>query len=118
VRFASSHIGTQAAERISDGDVVLTYGRSHSVEEALKAAHKKGTQFRVIIVDSRPLCEGKRLAATLSATGIHVTYMLLNAISYSLRSVSKVLIGAAALLSNGAVISRAGTAMGTSIINT
>lgn len=112
ILFSCELIARQATERVSDGDVVLTYGRSYAVELALKRAHSQGRKFRVIVVDSRPLLEGKRLAKTLTAEGLHVTYMQLNAISYILRSVSKVFIGAAALLSNGAVISRAGTAVG------
>lgn len=34
------------------------FARSHVVELALKAAHDRGIDFRVIVADSRPLLEG------------------------------------------------------------
>lgn len=98
--------------QITDGDVILVYGRSYSVELALKMAKEEGKAFRVVIADSRPLLEGRRLLASLSAAGIPTTYVNLNAASYVMRTVSKAFLGAAAMLSNGAVISRAGTAVG------
>lgn len=88
------------------------YGRSYSVELALKMAKEEGKDFRVVVADSRPLLEGRRLLASLSAAGIPTTYVNLNASSYVMRTVSKAFLGAAAMLSNGAVISRAGTAVG------
>jgi hypothetical protein len=77
-------------------------------------AKEKGKRFRVIVADSRPLLEGKCLIRNLSAAGIPCTYINLNAVCYVIRTVNKVFLGAAALLSNGAVISRAGTALGES----
>lgn len=88
------------------------YGRSYSVELALTTAKKDGKRFRVVVVDSRPLLEGRRLLKSLSEAGVPTTYLNLNAVSYIMRTVSKVFLGAAAMLSNGAVISRAGTALG------
>jgi hypothetical protein len=41
--------------------VLLVYGRSSAVEAGLLGAHKEGTAFRVIVVDSRPKFEGKQL---------------------------------------------------------
>lgn len=113
ISFSSGTIARTAADKITDGDVVLVYGRSFSVELALKlAAVEQGKKFRVVVVDARPLLEGKRLLRALKGTGIACTYVNICAVSYIMRTVNKVLLGAAALLSNGAVISRAGTALG------
>jgi len=113
ILLSAQQIAKLASDKISDGDVVLVYGRSYSVELALcQAATEQKKKFRVVVVDARPLLEGKRLLKALACTGIAVTYVDLSAIAYIMRTVNKVLLGAAALLSNGAVISRAGTALG------
>lgn len=45
-------------QKIQDGDVILTYGKSSVVESLLLETKNKGIDFKVIIVDSRPLFEG------------------------------------------------------------
>ncbi|CAM9808423.1 unnamed protein product, partial [Hapterophycus canaliculatus] len=92
--------------------VIVLECRSSLVESILVSAQQtKRGSFRVIIVDSRPGVEGRQLADILSAEGIPCTYVLLTAISYMMREVTKVFIGASAMMSNGAVLSRVGTAV-------
>ena len=98
-------------DRVEEGDVIMTHASSHVVKRILLEAHKQKKMFRVIVVDSRPLCEGVELARTLSDAGIHSTYVLPSALSYVMQDVTKVFVGAYALLSNGSVISRVGTAL-------
>ena len=97
--------------KIVDGDVVLTYGRSHVVEEAFKFAHSNGTRFEVMVVDSRPRLEGKQLLRSLTACNIPCTYVLVSALSYVISSVTKVVLGAAGIMANGTAVSRIGTAV-------
>ncbi|GLI64185.1 hypothetical protein VaNZ11_007377 [Volvox africanus] len=92
------------------GDVILTYAASHVVQRALVEAARAGKSFRVVVMDSRPELEGRATLARLLAAGIPCTYVHLNAASYIIREVTKVFLGAAAVLSNGTVLSRAGTA--------
>lgn len=54
--------------------------------------------------------EGKNLLRSLLAADIPCTYVLLASIGSVLSSVSLTLLGAAAMLSNGAMFSRAGSA--------
>lgn len=54
---------------------------------------------------------GKRLLAKLTRAGIQCTYLLLPALGSIITEVSTVLVGAHSLHSNGAVFSRAGTAL-------
>uniref|UniRef100_A0A8D8Y4V4 Translation initiation factor eIF2B subunit delta n=2 Tax=Cacopsylla melanoneura TaxID=428564 RepID=A0A8D8Y4V4_9HEMI len=96
--------------KLGNDDVILTYGCSSLVEKVLVDAHKKGTKFRVIVVDGSPWFEGKEMLRRMIKHRIDCSYVLLSAVSYIMREVSKVIIGAHALLSNGAVMSRAGTA--------
>jgi len=111
IEFADEVIATHGASKIADGDVVLTYATSHVVEMLLMRAHAEGKRFRVILVDSRPKLEGKELLRRLLACGMRCTYILINALSYVMRDVSKVFIGASSMLANGAVIARVGTAV-------
>ncbi|XP_049851502.1 translation initiation factor eIF-2B subunit delta-like [Schistocerca gregaria] len=99
------------SQKIYDGDVILTYCRSNAVLESLKEAARQGKRFRAIIVDSRPHYEGRTILEELSMLRIPCEYVLLNAISYVIKTATKVLIGAHALMNNGQVYSRVGTAI-------
>jgi hypothetical protein len=50
-----------AVKKIKDGDIILTYARSSVVEKVLLRAFSEGKDFSVIVVDSRPLLEGKKI---------------------------------------------------------
>ncbi|KII95883.1 hypothetical protein PLICRDRAFT_98953 [Plicaturopsis crispa FD-325 SS-3] len=100
-----------AGNKIKDRDVVLTYARSSVVEKVLLRAHEEGKKISVIVVDSRPMLEGKKLLQTLTNAGIPCSYLLLPALPAAITEVSTVLVGAHALHANGAVFSRAGTAL-------
>lgn len=65
---------------------------------------------QVVVADSRPEFEGRATLHKLLSAGIPCTYVHLNASSYIIKEVSKVFLGAAAVLSNGAVLGRAGNA--------
>ncbi|NXM73973.1 EI2BD factor, partial [Serilophus lunatus] len=108
--LAAEAISRSAFEKINDHDVILVYGCSSLVNRTLCDAHaKQGRAFRVVVVDSRPRLEGRETLRRLVREGIHCTYVMINAISYVLPEVSKVLLGAHALLANGSVMSRVGT---------
>ncbi|NWQ84735.1 EI2BD factor, partial [Columbina picui] len=110
ILLAAEAISRSAFEKINDNDVILVYGCSSLVNRTLCDAHaKQGRAFRVIVVDSRPRLEGRETLRRLVRKGIHCTYVMINAISYVLPEVSKVLLGAHALLANGSVMSRVGT---------
>ncbi|KAH7554411.1 hypothetical protein JRO89_XS12G0197100 [Xanthoceras sorbifolium] len=107
---ADKVIVKHAVTKISDGDVLLTYGSSYAVEMILLHAHELGKRFRVVVVDSRPKLEGKLLLRRLVGKGVNCTYTHINAISYILHEVTRVFLGASSVLSNGTVYSRVGTA--------
>lgn len=109
--YADEAIVATASEQVQDGDLILTYASSYVVEAAFKRAKAAGKNFQVIVVDSRPRYEGRTLLGRLTAAGIQCTYVLLNAVGYIMKGVDKVIMGAHALLSNGQVYSRCGTAV-------
>lgn len=111
IETAAIAISMKVREKILNGDVVLTYGGSSLIKKTLVDAWKEAEiKFRVIVVDSRPDYEGQEMLKSLTMMGISCTYVLINAISFIMPEVSKVLLGAHALLANGYVMSRVGTA--------
>lgn len=111
ITVADQVIASKSAEQIRNGDTVLAYGRSSAVQKTLEEALRQGKSFRVIVIDSRPLCEGKVLASDLADAGLEVQYSLLHGLSHLIKDATKVLLGAHAMLSNGRLYSRAGTAL-------
>ncbi|XP_054617113.1 translation initiation factor eIF-2B subunit delta [Dunckerocampus dactyliophorus] len=107
--LAAKAIAEIAIEKISDGDVILVYGCSSLVNHILCEAFDMGRKFRVIVVDSRPRLEGREALRRLVQRGIRCTYVLISVVSYILPEVSKVFLGAHALLANGYMMSRVGT---------
>ncbi len=80
--------------------------RSSVVQKVLLEAWAVGTRFSVIVVDSRPMLEGISVHPAIPCT-----YLLLPALGSVISEVSIVLVGAHSIHSNGAVFSRAGTAL-------
>ncbi|XP_017753741.1 PREDICTED: translation initiation factor eIF-2B subunit delta-like [Eufriesea mexicana] len=110
IQLADKAISITIQTKISNGDVILTYGYSSLIHKILLDAHTATKQFRVIVVDGRPWLEGKEQLRRLARHGIDCSYILINALSYVMPEVSKVFLGAHAILANGAVMSRVGTA--------
>ncbi|RKP14412.1 hypothetical protein BJ684DRAFT_8641 [Piptocephalis cylindrospora] len=110
ITLADQEIMEAALDRIIDGDVIAVYGRSSIVERTLLEAHRQGRQFRVIVIDGRPLNEGRWLAKILSDKGIQVLYTEIHGLSYIMEEATKVLFGAHAILGNGAILGRVGMA--------
>ncbi|CCU98611.1 unnamed protein product [Malassezia sympodialis ATCC 42132] len=109
--YAAKVIQSHAAAKIHDGEVVMTYAHSSVIEGTLLQAFRQGRQFEVIVVDSRPLYEGRQLAERLLEEGIPTTYGLLTSLSTLAPRATLVLLGTSSLLSNGAPYARSGTAM-------
>lgn len=111
VSAADKLIRDLAEKKIEPGDVILTYAASSIVEQALVQAHRSGIPFTVTVVDSKPLFEGKQLARKLANAGISVRYYLITGTSHAVKDATKVLLGAHAMMSNGRLYSRVGTAL-------
>ncbi|XP_033341559.2 eukaryotic translation initiation factor 2B subunit delta isoform X1 [Megalopta genalis] len=110
IQLADDAISLTIQQKVSNGDVILTYGYSSLIHKILLDTHTAEKQFRVIVVDGRPWLEGREQLRRLAQHGIECSYILINALSYVMPEVSKVFLGAHAILANGAVMSRAGTA--------
>lgn len=111
VTAADRLIRDLAATKIQAGDVIMVYAASSIVEQTIVHAHDSGIPFTVIVVDSKPLFEGKQLARKLANRGITVRYYLVTGASHAVRDATKVFLGAHAMMSNGRLYSRVGTAL-------
>lgn len=80
-------------DKIQPNDVILTYASSSVVEGTFLRAHRRGIPFSVVVVDSKPLFEGRRLAQTLASNGIAVKYSLISGAAQAMKGVSKVFLG-------------------------
>eukprot|EP00756_Hemistasia_phaeocysticola_P016137 Hpha_TRINITY_DN1545_c0_g1::TRINITY_DN1545_c0_g1_i2::g.57290::m.57290/K03680/EIF2B4; translation initiation factor eIF-2B subunit delta len=107
----SSNSLARADPKLKDGDVVLTFGRSTAVEWTFRLAKHRGVNFEVVVVDSRPLYEGRQFVLDLAGLGVRCTYCLLNSLANVLQRCNKVFVGASTMLSNGSLVSRMGTAV-------
>ena len=83
----SQFIAKTGDSKIVDGDVVLTFANSTSVEATFKLARDSGKEFKVVIVDSRPTNEGRNLLQSLVEYGLECCYVTLNAISFIMTEV-------------------------------
>lgn len=111
VTAANRLIRDHAATKIEPGDVILTYAASSIVEQTLIYAHEsKKIPFSVIVVNSKPLDEGKHLARKLARRGIKVGCYEMNGVTHAVKNATKVFLGAHAMLQNGRLYSRIGTA--------
>ncbi|KAH9592992.1 Initiation factor 2B-related [Trypanosoma melophagium] len=98
---------------LSSNDTILVFGRSSTVELILLGAASNPrltVKPKVIVVDSAPLYEGRALARRFTCSGLSVTYALISACCTLMPRCTRVFIGAAAVLQNGDVFNRCGTA--------
>ena len=85
--------------------VVMTYSASSTVLESLKFAYKHGRKFSVVILESRPMNEGRKMMVSLAKSSIPVTYMT-DAAGMSMlvsEQVDTILLGGDALYGDGFV---------------
>lgn len=94
---------------ITTNDVILVYGCSTIVQHVLLYAKTRGKTFRVIVVDSPPHYNGRRMLSFLNDNSIDVSYTLINSLSFVIRQATKVLLGANSMLANGYLMSHIGT---------
>ena len=110
LEYADRAIAQHALTKIHDGDILLTFGYTEAIDVTLRTAHEEKKDFYVWVVDARPLTEGKRMLESLREVGIRCGYIQLNALTYVMQQVTKVFLGASALLVNGSIYGQIGTA--------
>ena len=98
----------RVAERLKEFRRPMTISYSGTVAAALKLAAAR--LERVFVCESRPLLEGRRLAAELAGVGTLVTLITDAAPFSAMSEADSVLLGADAVLCNGDVLNKTGSA--------
>uniref|UniRef100_A0AAX7V6A5 Translation initiation factor eIF2B subunit beta n=1 Tax=Astatotilapia calliptera TaxID=8154 RepID=A0AAX7V6A5_ASTCA len=104
----TDNIAMQALEHIHSNEVIMTIGRSRTVEAFLKDAARK-RKFHVIVAECAPFCQGHEMATNLSKAGIETTVITDAAIFAVMSRVNKVIIGTQTVLANGGLRAINGT---------
>ncbi|GJE96453.1 eukaryotic translation initiation factor 2B beta subunit [Phanerochaete sordida] len=102
------NIAKTAREHINPDEIILTIGHSKTVEAFLKAAaHYRS--YTVIVAETGPSYSGHTMAKALSAAGIS-TFLVPDSSIYALMSrVTKVVLGAHAILATGGMFAITGS---------
>lgn len=106
-RQAVTDCAAQAARLLGSSRLVMTHSFSSTVLETCRLL--KDARLQMIVTESRPLEEGRRLAEQLSAWAVPTTYITEAQMALFVAKVDAVLVGADSLLADGAVINKAGT---------
>jgi translation initiation factor eIF-2B subunit beta len=102
------NIANQAIEHIHSNEIIMTIGKSKTVEEFLRAAHRK-RKFQVIVAEAAPLYGGHEFVINLAKAGIEATLITDSAIFAVMSRVNKVILGTHAVLANGGLIASSGS---------
>ncbi|KAG0057184.1 GCD complex subunit gcd7 [Gryganskiella cystojenkinii] len=104
------NIKNQASLHIHSNEIIMTIGRSKTVEEFLKMAAVK-RKFQVLVAESAPSYSGQEMAVELSKAGIETTVIPDSAVFAVMSRVNKVILGTHAVLANGGLVAISGTHM-------
>ena len=100
-----------AANRVVDGDVLMTISNSMAVRKMFKILVDEGVKFSVYVLESRPGMEGLDTASYLDSLGVKTYLIVDSAARFFMKKVKKVFVGAEAIAVNGAVVGKIGTSL-------
>ena len=103
----SEEISKQAIEHIHASEIILTIGRSRTVERFLKNAAKT-CKFEVIVAEAAADFSGHQMASNLAKAKISTTIIKDSAIFAMMARVNKVIIGTQSILADGTVVATSG----------
>ncbi|WP_323675536.1 ribose 1,5-bisphosphate isomerase [Halorubellus sp. PRR65] len=106
---AQDRLGRIGANRLRDGDVVMTHCHSTDALSCVKAALDQGKEVSAVVKETRPRKQGHITAEQLREWGVPVTLVVDNAARRYLERVDHVLVGADSIAADGSVINKIGT---------
>jgi len=104
-------VSEQSIQHIHANEVIMTFGRSRTVESFLKDAFGKGKKrnFQCIVAEAAPGYGGREMAKILAEEGIDTTLIPDSAIYAMMARVNKVIVGTHSVMANGGLLAQAGT---------
>jgi ribose 1,5-bisphosphate isomerase len=107
---AQEKLGRIGANRLQDGDTVMTHCHSTAVMACLEEAVDRGIEFDAIVKETRPRKQGRITARRLDELGVPVTLIVDGAATSALEETDHVLVGADSITADGHVVNKIGTA--------
>jgi ribose 1,5-bisphosphate isomerase len=106
---AQANLGRIGANRLRDGDTVMTHCHSTDALSCVEAALDQGKDLSAIVKETRPRKQGHITARQLREWGVPVTLVVDNAARRYLDDADHVLVGADSIAADGSVINKIGT---------
>jgi ribose 1,5-bisphosphate isomerase len=109
LEHAQADLGLVGANRLKDGDCIMTHCHSTAALACIEAAVDQGKELTAIVKETRPRNQGHITAERLHELGIPVTLIVDSAARRYLNDVDHVLVGADSIAADGSVINKIGT---------
>jgi len=106
---AQADLGAIGANRLRDGDRVMTHCHSTDALACIEAAVEQGKTISAVVKETRPRNQGHITARELRELGVDVTLIVDSAARRYLGEVDHVLVGADSIAADGSVINKIGT---------
>lgn len=107
---ARDDLGAIGANRLRDGDTVMTHCHSTDALACVEHAVGDGKELTAYVKETRPRQQGHVTAHQLAELGVDVTLIVDSAAHHCLDDVDHVLVGADAVAADGSVVNKVGTA--------
>jgi len=99
------------SKRIVSGEVLLSNSNSLAVRKVLRHLSDQGKNVKIYVTESRPGNEGLLLVEYAESLGFEVYLIIDSAVRFFMKNIDKIIVGAEAVASNGAVVSKIGTSL-------
>ncbi|APE96365.1 translation initiation factor IF-2B subunit delta [Halodesulfurarchaeum formicicum] len=109
LEHAQERLGRIGANRLRDGDVIMTHCHSTDALATVEHAVDAGKDIEAIVKETRPRNQGHITAQRLRELGVPVTLIVDSAAHRYLNDVDHVLVGADSIAADGSVINKIGT---------
>ncbi|WP_050033895.1 ribose 1,5-bisphosphate isomerase [Halorubrum halophilum] len=106
---AQDDLGQVGANRLADGDTVMTHCHSTDALACIEAAVEQGKSISAVVKETRPRQQGHITAEQLRDAGVPVTLIVDSAARRYLNEVDHVVVGADSIAADGGVINKIGT---------
>ena len=106
---AQRDLGRVGANRLRDGDTVMTHCHSTDALSCVEHAVDQGKELSAIVKETRPRFQGHITAGELRDLGVDVTVIVDNAARRYLDDTDHVLVGADSIAADGGVVNKIGT---------
>ncbi|WP_232702801.1 ribose 1,5-bisphosphate isomerase [Halobacterium wangiae] len=108
---AQDDLGDIGANRLQDGDTVMTHCHSTDALACVRAALDDGKHIEAVVKETRPRKQGHITAKQLREWDVPVTVVVDNAARRYLDDCDHVLVGADSIAADGSVINKVGTSL-------